>query len=52
MLNEQPLEILFNQLTAKHEVAMLVLKQVANMRRKTREQRMANACVNFLESVK
>ena len=36
----------------EHEQAMEVLRQIAGMKRRTREQKLANACVIFLDALK
>ncbi|MBT9492863.1 MAG: hypothetical protein IV107_11070 [Paucibacter sp.] len=39
------------QLDAAYEQAMDVLRQIANMPRRTREQKLANSCVRFLDAL-
>lgn len=36
----------------EHAHAMAVLRQIANMPRRTREQRLASACVRFLDAIR
>lgn len=36
----------------EHEAAMKVLEQIAEKKCRTKEQRMANACVQFLKSLR
>lgn len=39
------------ELGAAHEQAMEVLRQIQAMPRKTREQKLANSCVRFLDAL-
>ena len=39
------------QTLAKHDTAMSVLKQIAERKRRTQEQRLASSCVVFLDAL-
>ncbi len=38
--------------SSEHAHAMAVLRQIADMPRRTREQRLASACVRFLDAIR
>lgn len=47
-----PAPTFLKRLSAEHEAAMRTLRLIADRKRRTQEQRLASACVQFLDALK